>query len=245
MFVDYVTRGVEAGLVAGLVFGLFVATVVNPMVGYAEAVGHGHDHDVAGHDHSGGEGVVSLAATETVSVLSGVLWAVLLGAVVFGVGFYLLEPLLPGSGRLRSYVLAAAGFVSVSGAPWLVLPPRPGVETALPAATRLALYGGMMVAGALLCLLALVAYDRLRPRGRAVALMVAGLALTPLAVPASLAPTPGVAGDLPPELAAGLVGLIVFGQALLWLCLAATHARLHTDRSHADAATSGDPVAAD
>lgn len=244
MFVDYVTRGVKAGVVAGLVFGLFVALVVNPMVGYAEAVGHGHDQGIADHGHASGEGIASLAATETMSVLSGVLWAVLLGAVVFGVGFYLLEPLLPGRGRRRSYVLAAAGFVSVSGAPWLVLPPRPGVEGTLSAEMRLAWYGGMMVAGASLCLLALVAYDRFRARSRAVAVAAAGLALTPLALPAALAPTPGVESNLPPELATGLVGLIVFGQVLLWLLLAGVHASLRAGRSHA-AETSGDPVAAD
>lgn len=245
MFVDYVTRGVKAGVVAGLVFGLFVAAVVNPMVGYAEAVGGGHDDGGADHDHAEGGGVVSLAVTETVSVLSGVLWGVLLGGVVFGAGFYLLEPILPGSGRLGSFLLAGMGFVSVSGAPWLALPPRPGVEASLPAETRLALYGGMLVAGASLCLLALVAYDRLRPRGRAVAAAAAGLALTPLAAAAALAPTPGGGSGLPSDLAAGLFGLTVFGQVLLWCCLAAVHASLRADRSHADAAAGGDPVAGD
>lgn len=245
MFVDYVARGVKAGVVAGLLFGLFVAAVVTPIISHAEAVTRGHD--AATHGHADGGSVVSPMITETVGVLSGVLWAVLLGTVVFGVGFYLLEPLLPGRGRSQSYALAVMGFVSVSGAPWLVLPPRPGVAASLPAETRVGLYGGMLVGGVALCLVALVAYDRLRTRGRGrvVATVAAGLILTPLAVPAGFAPPPGGENGLPPDLTAGLFGLIVFGQILLWLCLAVVHAGLHNDRSHADAATGGDSAVAD
>lgn len=235
MFVDYVTRGVKAGVVAGLVFGLFVALVLNPLVGYADAAGHDHGEDSA----------VSFAVTETVSAVSGVLWGVLLGGVVFGVGFYLLEPLLPGSGALRSYVLAGMGFLTASGAPWVALPPTPGVETALPTEIRLALYGGLMIIGALLSLLALAAYDRLRSRGRAVATAAAALSLTPLAVPAAFAPATTADAALPPSLSVGVTGAVVFGQLLLWLLLAATHARFHAAGPHADGAAASSPVAAD
>jgi hypothetical protein len=247
MFVDYVTRGVKAGVVAGLVFGVFLALVANPMIGFAEELGHGAGDAAAAHGHGATEGhgheaaAVSHGLTEAVSALSGVLWGVLLGAVVFGAGFYLLEPILPGSGGTGSYALALVGFVAVSGAPWLALPPRPpGAEGSLPPETRIALYAGMMVAGAVAGLLALFAYDRLHDaRGRAVALAAA---TATLAVPVVLAPTAGTGGELPSELAAGVTGLIVFGQALLWLLLAAVHARLHAGHQRT---TAGTPVAAD
>lgn len=256
MFVDYLLRGMKAGLVTGVVFGLFVALVANPLVGFADELGHGEHHDEAasdGHEadghHAGGDTHESaLSVASAVSVASSVLWAVLLGAVVFGVAYYFLEPVLPGTGHTKSYVLGAAGFLTVSGAPWLVLPPQPpGVEQAVPVGTRLLLYGGMMVAGAGTCLLAVLVYDRLHEeRGRAVA---ASLALTPtsmLVVPAVIVPTTTVESALPTELAAGLTGLVVFGQLLVWLLLAAVHARLQahaTDTPRVDVSTQHLPTA--
>lgn len=242
MLADHLMRGVKAGLVAGLVFGLFAAAVATPLVAFADGTNHAaaggdHGHEVeSGHHeaeggHADGAGhhgaAVPTAVDGAVSVLAGGLWAVLLGGGVFGVGYYLLEPAIPGTGASKSYVLGAAGFVTVSGAPWLVLPPvAPGVEQSLPVETRLPLYGGMMVAGALACLLAGGAYNRLRAsRGRAVAAGGAALPFGLLAVPAALAPTNAVDGALAPELRVGLTGLFVFGQLLLWGCLAATHAR--------------------
>jgi predicted cobalt transporter CbtA len=240
MLRDYLRRGVKAGLVAGLVFGLFMAFVANPLVAYADGQNHAADgeHGHAGeHDHGPGDGhageaghhdaAVSPAIDEAVSVLSGGLWAVLLGGVVFGVGFYLLEPLVPGTGATRSYLLGLAGFVTVSGAPWLVVPPvAPGAEQSLPTDARLSLYAGMIVAGAVVCLLSAVVYDRLRDaNGRAVAAVVALLPFALLAVPTVLAPTNAVEGALSPALRSGLTGLFVFGQALVWLVLAGAHAQ--------------------
>ncbi len=242
MLAAYLTRGVKAGLVAGIVLALFVAIVANPLVVYADetnhAVGESHHeegshaesaHGEGGHgdgDHS--EPAVSLAATKAVSILSSGLWAVLLGGVVFGIAFYFLEPAIPGTGATKSYVLAGAGFVTVSGAPWLVLPPvAPGAEQSLAVDTRLLLYGGMMVAGALTCLLAGYVYKRVSASsGRLVAGLAAVLPFGLLAIPAVLAPTNAVEGALAPELRTGLVGLVVFGQLLVWLALAATHAQL-------------------
>jgi hypothetical protein len=249
MFFEYLTRGVSAGLLAGVVFAVFVAAVANPVVGFADqqhhAVGEsGHDHQAAHGHETGGEQTgetgprgaeggshatpVSAAVTEIVSVLASGLWAVLLGGVVFGVAFYFLEPAIPGTGATKRYVLAAAGFLTVSGAPWLVLPPAaPGAEQSLAVGTRLPLYAGMMVAGALSSLLAGWLYTRLRDAtGRAVAGSVALLSLGVLALPASLAPANAVQGTLAPGLANGVTGLIVFGQALLWLLLATAHAQL-------------------
>jgi len=234
MSLRHVRRGVVAGLVAGLAFGLLTAFVANPLVGLADGVAHdasveGGQHAAAGSHHEGG--LVSLAVTEAVSVVSAVLWGVLLGAVVFGAAFYLLEPAIPGTGATKSAVAGAAGFLVVSGAPWLALPPvPPGAEQALATGTRLQLYAGMMVAGAVAVLLAGLAYRRVRRRrGRALATATALVPVALLAVPATLAPAPGVEHGLPPELAAGLSGLVVLGQLALWAIMAGVHAWLPRD----------------
>lgn len=255
MLAAHLKRGVKAGVVAGLVFGLLMALVANPLVAFADHLGHGGDHPVDQHheratgDHHEGAGgdqhdrAVSKTVTNGVSIVSGVLWSVLLGGVVFGIAYYVLEPAIPGTGGTKSYPLAVAGFITVSGAPWLVLPPQPpGVEQALPTEARLVLYAGMMVAGALVCLLAGFVYGRLRDtHGRSTATVVAVLSLGLLAIPAALSPVNAVESSLPPGLATGLTGTIVFGQALLWLLLAGTHARLRrrsTDTGASDVATS-------
>ncbi|MBX0297318.1 CbtA family protein [Haloarcula nitratireducens] len=260
MLVEYLTRGVKAGVVAGLVFGLFLAVAANPLVAHADAVNHAADEtdhgvdaenhaDAHGHGAGGSEGgdhhetAASAAVDEIVSVLAGAAWAVALGGVFFGLAFYLLEPAIPGTGATKSYLLGAAGFVTVSGAPWLALPPAsPGAQQSLAVATRLPLYAGMMIAGAVACLLAGYAYNRLAAsNGRVLATLGASLSLCLLAVPAALAPANAVRGALSPELRNGLVGLSVFGQVVLWLVLSAAHAQLRsgepsgTDRSTTDA----------
>ncbi|MEF8856091.1 MAG: CbtA family protein [Haloplanus sp.] len=230
MLTAYLKRGVKAGVVAGVVFGLFVALIANPLVGFTDELGHGNDH--TSHDHATGDhpdSAVSTAITNGASVVAGVLWGILLGGVVFGVVYYFLEPAIPGTESTKSYLLAVAGFVTVSGAPWLVLPPQlPGVDEALPTETRLLLYGGMMIVGGLVSAVAGVVYGRLREtHTRATAAVVAVLPFSVLTIPAVLSPAPPVEGTLPPELATGLTGMVVFGQALLWLLLAGTHAQLH------------------
>ncbi|WP_280537126.1 CbtA family protein [Halopenitus sp. POP-27] len=217
---------------------------------------HGDDGGQA-HAEDGGDthdAAVSGPVTTVVSIASSALWGVLLGAVIFGAGFYLLEPLLPGApgSGIKQAVLAGIGFITVSGAPWLVLPPRPpGVEASLAIPTRLWLYGGMMVLGAICGLLALWTFDRLRPaesagvaaradvdgrvdddgrdgHGRSLALAAAG-ALAPfglLGVAAFLAPTAAIESTLPASLSTGVVGITVFGQLLLWATLAGAHAWL-------------------
>lgn len=249
MLFDYLARGVTAGVAAGLVFGLFLAVVANPLVGYADTVAHGgHEHAEAAHGDQ--DAAVSPVVNSSVSVLSGVLWAVLLGGVTFGIAFYLLEPAIPGQGATKSYLLGLAGFVTASGAPWLVLPPAtPGAEQSLPVATRLALYGGMMVAGAAVCLLSGYIYNRLFvARSRPVAALAALAPLGLLAIPATLAPTNTLDSALSPGLQAGLMGLVVFGQGLLWLSLAVAHARLQSSTgrlSRLRESDSGSAVGAD
>jgi hypothetical protein len=226
------------------VFGLFVALVANPLVVYADERAHAASEHGGAHVHESAETQGSATVvTKAVSAVSGGLWAVLLGGVFFGIAFYILEPAVPGTGATKSYVLGAAGFVTVSGAPWLVLPPvSPGAPQSIPAGTRLLLYGGMMIAGALVCLLAGGVYNRLRRSNGHVTAAVGGLLpFGLLAVPAAAAPTNTVQGALSPTLRAGLIGLFVFGQVLLWLVLAATHARLQSTngpRTERTAATS-------
>lgn len=224
MLTDYLTRGLKAGTVAGIVFGLFVALVGNPLIGYAETFEHGH----------GGGPVVPGGVTTAVSIVGGVLLGVLVGVVVFGVAFYFLEPAIPGAGGTKSYLLAAAGFLTVSGAPWLVVPPQPpGVEQALPTDVRLLWYLLMMVAGALTCGLSGYAYTRLRAgSGRGVAAIGAIAVVGLLPVVAALAPANAVSGPIPTDLAAVFRTVTAVGQLGLWFVLASVHAWLqHRDRS--------------
>ncbi|MFB6304188.1 MAG: CbtA family protein [Haloferacaceae archaeon] len=217
MFAAYVVRGAGAGLAAGTAFAAFVALVGNPLVAAAEAAAGGH----------GAAPAVPSGVTSAVGVAAGVGLGLLFG-VCFGVAYFLLEPSLPGGAGARSALLGAAGFVTVSGAPWLVLPPRPaGVEAALPAGVRVAWYAGMMVLGALACGLAGAAYARVgRRRGRPAALAAAALPLALLLVPAALAPTVPATGAVPDPLAAAFRGAVVVGQVGLWATLAGTHAWL-------------------
>lgn len=221
MFRASLERGLWAGAVGGLAFGLFVAVVGNPLVHHVETLAGTH----GAHDHS----LVSTATTDLVSVGGGVLWGMLLGLVIFGAVGYLFEPVLPGAPATKSALVGAAGFVTVSVAPWLALPPRPaGVEPVLSTGTRLAVYGGMVVAGALACALAIAAYNRLTARGvgRPIAACAGLAALGLLAVPATLAPAAASTGSVPADAAAAYQGFVVFGQAVLWFVLATAHAWL-------------------
>jgi len=219
MFTRYIFRGMKAGVVGGLAFGLFVALVGNPFIGYAETFEEG------GHGHGP---VVSGAVTTGVSIVGGVLVGMLLGAVVLGVGYYFLEPAIPGEGGSKSYLLATAGFVTVSGAPWLILPPQPpGVEQSLAVGTRLAVYAVMMVAGAVACGLAGYVYNQSRARaGRLTAVAGALVPLGLLLVVAFLMPVNAVSGPIPSDLAAVFRTVVGVGQAGLWLALASAHAWL-------------------
>ncbi len=92
MLVDYLERGVLAGVIAGLAYGLYMALVANPLLGYMETVAEGsehgdhasageHAHAAGEHAHEAGEHAhaVSEATTAAVSIGSGVLWGILLG----------------------------------------------------------------------------------------------------------------------------------------------------------------------
>jgi hypothetical protein len=213
---EYLERGALAGVTGGVVYGLFLATVGNSFVGGLETFESGHSH--------GGGPALSELTTAAASVGGGVLWGVLFGVGVFGIGYYFFEPALPGTGVTKRFALAAAGFLTVSGAPWLVLPPQPpGVEQALPTETRLLWYGGMMAVGAGVVGLCGIANRWTTGRRRSVAVAATAAPLALLVVPVLLAPANPVTGDVPPSLVAAYRWTVVFGQLTLWATVAAVH----------------------
>lgn len=235
MIHDYLQRGVAAGLVAGLAYGLYMVLVANPLGGYVEAAASGHDGEHA-HAHGHAGYVVSETTTAAVSAASGVLWAIFLGGV-FAVAFYFLEPALPGRGDLKAYVLAGAGFLSVSLTPWFALPPAaPGAVHQYAIDTRLAAYLGLVVAGIALSAVAIRAYNRFAQRHVGLGILAAAAPILATAVVLSiLTPTVATHPTLPADLVAAYRGLVVLSQAALWLLIAGTFTRLQrwnsTDRS--------------
>jgi predicted cobalt transporter CbtA len=237
MLAAYALRGLKAGALAGLAFGLFVALVASPLVAVAEErAGHGHadgEHaDGTTHDHAAeaahvdvGPLSVSTGVLSTVTnLLGGLGWGVLLGAG-FGVAFYLLEPAVPGAGDTPVHLLGAAGLVTVSGAPWLAVPPgMPGVEGVSPDVRGL-WYLGALAVGALACLASGALYSRLTDAGRdrRVAALVAGLPLAGLLALPALSPTAAGSGPL----VAAYRGVVFAGQVGLWLVLTTAFARFH------------------
>ncbi|NKE35250.1 CbtA family protein [Natronococcus sp. JC468] len=237
MIARYLERGVAAGTIAGLAYGAYMGLVGNPLVAYMEAAAH-HDH---GHEHAS---AVAETTTTIVSIGSGVLWGILLGGL-FGLTYYFLEPSLPGTGTARAYVLAGAGFLSVSVAPWLLLPPAtPGAQQALATGPRLIAYAALMVVGALVSAAAILVYRSVAARGRLVAAVAAAAPIVILGVAASLAAPTVTANDaLAGELVAAFRGVVVLSQAALWLLVAGCFGWLHR-RGGRNATTARDRASA-
>ena len=224
MLTRHLRRGLKAGLAGGVAFGLFVALVGNPLIRYAETLDGGH-----GHTHAHGGGAVDPEVVGSIaSVAGGVVFGVLLGTVVFGALYYLLEPAVPGASGTKSYVLGASGFLTISGAPWLLFPPQPpGIEAGLATDVRIRWYLGMVLVGALACGLAGLAYTRLRARrGRLPALLGAALPFCALPILATLGPATPVSGSIPADLAYVFRMVTIVGQIGLWFVLASAHAWL-------------------
>lgn len=238
MFVAHLKRGLGAGLVAGIAYGAYSVLVGAPLIALAERFETGHVH--AGT----ATGPLAALAGDAVTFAAGVAWGLLFGAA-FGLAYYFLEPALPD--RAGGYALAGAGFVTVSGAPWLALPPvAPGVEHALGTDARLVVYASMMLAGALACAGAFVAYRRASSHGRAPAALAALVPLAALLAVAALAPADPTTNPAPAALTATLRGFALVGQVGLWALVAATHARLDgLTPDPAPAVEAVDPVAAD
>lgn len=219
MIYNYLKRGGKAGAIGGLAFGLFMAFVGNNLITFAETFEKGHGKPPA----------VSPIVTKIVGVGGGVVFGILLGAVVFGLVYYFFEPAIPGAADTKSYVLAAAGFLTVSGAPWVLLPPQPpGVSQTLPTETRLLWYGIMMVTGAVASGTAMYAYRRLRRElSKSVAAAGALTALALIPVAAYFAPANSVSGPIPEGLAAAFRAVTAAGQIGFWITMASTHAWLN------------------
>ncbi|MFB6206386.1 MAG: CbtA family protein [Haloglomus sp.] len=239
MLSAYALRGLKAGVVAGLAFGLFVVLVASPLVAVAEeraghhAEGGEHGSEHAAHEAANGHVAVGpLAVPTTVlgtltDLLGGVGWGALLG-VGFGVVYYLLEPAIPGAGDVPVFLLGAAGLVTISGAPWLAVPPQPpGVEGAS-LDVRGLWYGGALLAGAVACLASGACYRRLTASGRdsRLSALVAALPLAALLGLAVVSPVATGSGPSGP-FAAAYRGVVLAGQVGLWLVLTTTFARLH------------------
>ncbi len=229
MIQEYVERGVAAGLVAGLAYGLYMVLVGHPLSEYVHDAGHdhGHSHDSAGHAHEHVGHAVSEVTTALVSTGSGVLWGIFLGGV-FALALYLLEPALPGSVAVKPYVLAGAGFLTVSAIPWLVLPPAaPGAEHLYAIEPRLAIYLGLVFVGAATVAATLAAYKRGARRGLVFGLVAGAAPILAVAVGLPLAtPTVTTHPGLPADLVAAYQGLAALSQATLWLLIAVTFERL-------------------
>lgn len=216
MLTGHLRRGAAVGLAGGVAYGLFVALVGRPSVARAEA-----------YEAGTAEAVTSPMLTAVGSVVGGVAWGLLLGFAVFGVGYFLLEPAIPGTPPTKSFLLGFAGFLTVSGAPWLGLPPQPpGVEQGLPAETRLLWYGILAVSGALACFLSGGAFGRLRGRPLALRLLAAATPFVLLAVPVLAMPENPTTGTVPDGVVAGFRLTVVAGQVGLWLLMAGAHAWL-------------------
>lgn len=249
MLVDYLQRGVLAGVVAGLAYGLYIAFVANPLTEYVHDAGHDHDEHGHSHDHGahadhaqeGAEHVVSETTTALVSVGSGVLWAILLGGL-FAVALYLFEPALPGRDGLESYVLAGAGFLTVSVTPWLVVPPAaPGAEHLYGVDARIGIYVGLVVLGAIVSAAAILAYGRTASRHPALGALAAAVPIAAVAVVLPLVtPTVVTQPDVAGELVTTYQALAALSQAAIWALLAGTFNRLRRRAEPASDAVDAD-----
>ncbi len=221
MIQGYLERGVAAGLVAGLAYGIYMVFVGHPLSEYVHDAGHDHGHDHGGHDHA--SHAVSEATTAVVSAGSGVLWGIFLGGVL-ALALYLFEPALPGSKAVKPYVVAAAGFLTVSAVPWLVLPPAaPGAEHLYAIEPRLAIYLGLVLVGAATVAAAIAAYKRGARRGLGIGLVAGAAPVLAVAVTLPLAtPTITTHPELSADLVAAYQGIAVLSQAALWLLIAGT-----------------------
>lgn len=218
MIYEYLKRGLKAGAVGGLAYGLFVAFVGNGLIAFAETFEKGHGEAPA----------VSPIVTNVVSVSGGVVFGLLLGIAVFGIAYYFLEPAISGTRDTKSYILGAGGFLTVSGAPWVLLPPQPpGVSQALPTETRLLWYGIMMITGAVAFGGAMYTYSHLKQELPKPIATVGGVALLTL-IPAVtlLAPTNNVSGPIPEGLASAFRAVVAAGQIGFWIVMASAHAWL-------------------
>jgi hypothetical protein len=216
--IDYLKRGVLAGGVAGGAYGLFIALVANPLI---ERI-HELQHD---HSHAAGEStaIVSESTTNIVSVGGGLLWGIFLGGL-FALAFFLLEPAVPGRRAVKPYLLAGLGFLTVSGMPWLVLPPAtPASEQLYSVDARLAVYGGLVLVGAAISAAAVELYRRTASQHKLLRIAAGAVPIGGTIILLSLlAPTTVTHSGLSTDLIVTYQAMVGVGQAAIWLLIAST-----------------------
>lgn len=233
MIADYFQRGVVSGVAAGVIYGAYMVFVGNPLTEYLHDAGHDHGHtDDHGHAHEHGQ-TISESLNFVVSAGSGVLWATLLGGL-FAVALYLFEPSLPGSTSAKAYLMAGAGFLSVSVTPWLVLPPAaPGSEHLYAVDARLGIYAGLAVLGAVVSAAAVVAFKRADSRTLGVVSAAVPILAVVIVLPLAT-PTAVTHPDLAGEVVSVYRALAAFSQAGIWVLIAASFNRLRRDADRSD-----------
>jgi len=87
-------------------------------------------------------------------------------------------------------------------------------------------YGGLMVAGALVAVLAGVTHRRSSGRHVAIRALLTAAPLALLAVPVLVAPSNPVTSQVPAALTAAYRWTVVFGQLAMWATIASVHAWL-------------------
>lgn len=217
MLKAYLIRGLKTGAIGGLAYGIFIATIGTGFVDVAESF-----EASTGHEDPAVSGIVTTAG----SIGGGLLWGLLLGVLIFGLAYYFFEPTLPGRPDTQSYLLGAGGFLTVSGTPWLVLPPQPpGVEQALPTETRVIWYAALMLTGAVASGAAIAAYSRLADRyGPLIGIAGGLLPILSLGAIVLVGPANPTTGPAPDALVAAFRWTVVAGQLGLWIVLAGSHA---------------------
>ncbi|MFO7927026.1 MAG: CbtA family protein [Halobacteriota archaeon] len=221
MLFSHLRRGLLVGVGGGIAYGIFTLLVVTPLVSLAESFEPGHQ----GHQEAT-TSVVSETTTVVVSVGGGILWGIFLGILTFGAVYYFFEPAIPGVRGTKSYLLGMAGFITVSGSPWLVLPPLPpGVEQTVPTSARVLWYVIFAGVGLLACGTAGYVYNYVRDnRGRLSAYIVAGGPFLILIGVTVVAPENSTSSELPAQFITAYQGIVAFGQIGLWFILASLHA---------------------
>ena len=218
MFSSYLKRGGVAGLAGGLIFGAYTGFIIGPLITVAETFEQSHEL------RSHGTSFITSVTTTTTSITAGILWGIFLGVLVFGVIYFFIEPLLPGVEGIKSYVIAGGGLLSLSGAPWLILPPQPpGADQSLPTDIRIIIYIVMIVVGVVTFGLSISAWRRLDNRLKYLGAALPIVILVFISITTSVNP---ITTSLPTSFVALFQAIVTTGQLILWSVTAIVHAKL-------------------
>jgi cobalt transporter subunit CbtA len=203
-----------AGFLAACVSSILQIAFTTPLILAAEsfeaapaAAPHSHEADAAHQHETGGwkpaDGFERAAFTGLAALVSGVGYALLLGAAALAMG------LTPG--RRNALALAAAGFVALNLAPALGLPPElPGMGGGALVARQLWWLATALATGAGLYLLVMV---------RSPIALAAGLALIAAPHLVGAPAAPHVHSEVPPLLAAQFAARSLAVALAFWISL--------------------------